>query len=59
MSSLDQVLATFEPISLAGANDIAELQTRIDRKYLVDECQQGSAIISQCRGAVVRCLEWL
>ncbi|MGB3735199.1 MAG: polyphosphate polymerase domain-containing protein [Ilumatobacter sp.] len=37
MSSIDQALATFEPISLEGANDIAELQTRVDRKYLVDE----------------------
>ncbi len=37
MSSIDQALATFEPISLPGANDVAELQTRIDRKYLVDE----------------------
>jgi hypothetical protein len=37
MSSIEQALATFEPISLVGANDIAELQTRIDRKYLVDE----------------------
>lgn len=37
MNSIDQALATFEPISLGRANDVAELQTRIDRKYLVDE----------------------
>jgi hypothetical protein len=37
MSPLDEALATFEPISLAGANDVAALQTRIDRKYLVEE----------------------
>lgn len=37
MSPVDHALATFEPISLDGANDIAELQTRTDRKYLVDE----------------------
>lgn len=37
MNAVDQALATFEPISLEGANDIAELQTRIDRKYLIDE----------------------
>jgi hypothetical protein len=37
MNSIDQALATFEPISLDGANDIAALQTRIDRKYLVTE----------------------
>jgi hypothetical protein len=37
VSSIDHALATFEPISLDGANEIAELQTRTDRKYLVDE----------------------
>jgi hypothetical protein len=37
MSSIDVALGTFAPISLDGANDIAELQTRTDRKYLVDE----------------------
>jgi len=37
MSSIDHALAAFEPISLGRANEIAELQTRIDRKYLVDE----------------------
>lgn len=37
MNSIDHALATFEPISLAGANDVAELQTRIDRKYVLDE----------------------
>lgn len=37
MSSIDQALATFEPISLEEANDVAELQTRVDRKYIVDE----------------------
>jgi hypothetical protein len=37
MSSTDQALAAFGSISLAGANELAELQTRIDRKYLVDE----------------------
>ena len=37
MSSVDQALAAFEPISLGRANDVAGLQTRIDRKYLVGE----------------------
>lgn len=37
MNPVDHALATFEPISLDGANDIAALQTRVDRKYLVDE----------------------
>ena len=37
MSSIDEALAGFEPITLGGANDVAELQTRIDRKYVVDE----------------------
>ena len=37
MNVVDEAIATFEPISLAGANDIAALQTRVDRKYLVDE----------------------
>jgi hypothetical protein len=37
MSSIDHALAIFEPISLDGANDIAELQIRVDRKYLVEE----------------------
>jgi hypothetical protein len=37
MSTVDHALTTFDPISLAGANDLAALQTRVDRKYLVDE----------------------
>lgn len=37
MTCIEQALATFEPISLADANDIAALQTRIDRKYIVNE----------------------
>ncbi len=37
MSPIDEALATFEPITLGRANDVAELQTRIDRKYVVDE----------------------
>lgn len=37
MSTFGPALAKFEPISLVDANGIAELQTRIDRKYLVDE----------------------
>ncbi|MBT8207324.1 MAG: polyphosphate polymerase domain-containing protein, partial [Acidimicrobiia bacterium] len=37
MNSIDQALAAFETISLDAANEFAELQTRIDRKYLVDE----------------------
>ncbi len=44
MNFLDRALATFEPISLAGANDVAELQTRIDRKYLVDEATLGELL---------------
>ena len=37
MNPTDHALATFEPISLEDANDVAALQTRIDRKYLVTE----------------------
>jgi hypothetical protein len=37
MISIEHALAMLDPISLDGANRIAELQTRIDRKYLVDE----------------------
>ena len=44
MSSIDRALAAFEPISLDDANQIAELQTRIDRKYLVDEATLGELL---------------
>ena len=44
MSPLDGCSPRFEPISLAGANDIAELQARIDRKYLVDEATLGELL---------------
>jgi hypothetical protein len=44
MRSIDRALAAFEPISLDGANQIAELQTRIDRKYLVDEATLGELL---------------
>lgn len=37
MSALDRGLTTVEPISLVDANRIAGLQTRIDRKYVVDD----------------------
>ena len=37
MNPIDQAIATFEPITLADANRVAALQTRVDRKYLVDE----------------------
>ncbi|MFT6764754.1 MAG: hypothetical protein ACJAXA_003428 [Candidatus Aldehydirespiratoraceae bacterium] len=37
MNAIERAVATFEPISLGGANHVAELQTRVDRKYLVDE----------------------
>lgn len=37
MNAIDRSLSRFEPISLRAANDIAALQTRIDRKYIVDE----------------------
>lgn len=37
MISIEHALAMLDPISLDGANQIAELQTRIDRKYLVDK----------------------
>lgn len=37
MTPLDQALTAFAPISLDSANEVAELQTRIDRKYIVDE----------------------
>ena len=47
MSSTDEVLAAFDPISLGGANESAELQTRIDRKYLVNE-----AMLRDLLGAV-------
>ena len=36
MNRIDTAVARFEPISLAGANDVAALQTRVDRKYIVD-----------------------
>lgn len=36
MSSIDRAFGAFETISLEAANDIAELQTRTDRKYVVD-----------------------
>lgn len=44
MSSTDRALDAFEPISLDCANQIAELQTRIDRKYLVDEATLGELL---------------
>ncbi|MGB3685880.1 MAG: polyphosphate polymerase domain-containing protein [Ornithinimicrobium sp.] len=44
MSSIDQALAAFDPISLEGAHEIAELQTRIDRKYLVDDATLGGLL---------------
>ncbi len=44
MSRIDTALASFEPISLEGANNIAELQTRTDRKYLVDESTLGELL---------------
>lgn len=37
MNSIDQALAIFEPIALDRANDVAALQTRVDRKYLVEK----------------------
>ena len=37
MTSLDRTLADLDPITLERANDLAELQTRVDRKYLLDE----------------------
>ncbi len=37
MSDCDHSLAAFAPITLDEANQLAELQTRVDRKYLVDE----------------------
>jgi hypothetical protein len=37
MNTIDHALATFDPVSLESANDLAALQTRVDRKYLVDE----------------------
>lgn len=37
MNLVERALAMLEPISLTGANELAELQTRVDRKYLVDE----------------------
>ncbi len=37
MNTIDHALAAFDPVSLEGANDLAALQTRVDRKYLVDE----------------------
>jgi hypothetical protein len=44
MSAIDRALTAFEPISLEAANDIAELQTRTDRKYIVDEAGLGSLL---------------
>lgn len=37
MSATDRAIATLDPISLEAANAAAELQTRVDRKYLVVE----------------------
>lgn len=37
MTSIEAALAQLDPISLDEANRIAQLQTRIDRKYVVDE----------------------
>ncbi len=37
MSRIDRALADLEPISLEHANELASLQTRVDRKYIVDE----------------------
>lgn len=37
MTTVGRTLDSFEPISLVDANGVAELQTRVDRKYLVDE----------------------
>lgn len=44
MSSPDPALAMFEPISLDDANGIAHLQTRVDRKYVVDEATLGQLL---------------
>ncbi len=37
MTRIDRALASFEPVSLQHANELASLQTRVDRKYIVDE----------------------
>lgn len=37
MSAPDHAVAAFDPISLEAANATADLQTRVDRKYLLDE----------------------
>ncbi|MEZ5246069.1 MAG: polyphosphate polymerase domain-containing protein [Acidimicrobiales bacterium] len=37
MSAIEHALTTLDPISLQATNQLAELQTRVDRKYLVDE----------------------
>lgn len=37
MSAIEHALTTLDPISLHAANQLAELQTRVDRKYLVDD----------------------
>lgn len=37
MTGIDDALAAFAPISLGAANEVAELQTRVDRKYVLDE----------------------
>ncbi len=34
---LEDLLAPLAPISLTHANEVAQLQTRVDRKYIVDE----------------------
>ena len=46
MNSIERTLAALDPISLEGANQIAELQTRIDRKYIVDEETLSDLLIS-------------
>ncbi len=47
MNSIDQALYAMGGITLDGANQIAELQTRVDRKYVVD-----AATLTELLGAL-------
>lgn len=51
MSSGPSTIAELDPISLAQINEVAELQTRIDRKYVITE-PQTEAMVAEMPGDV-------
>ncbi len=55
MKTLDSWLDAFEPISLESANRVAELQSRIDRKYIVDS--STAARLAQAMAPTMLALE--